>query len=95
MKYTSINKKVIIRLEYIKYNSTKAAMLFMVFMAITLTTNAQFSIGGPGTSGSGTFGNGTNDTAPTVPFDGGMSLLLALSGVGFASKKLKIKNLDL
>jgi hypothetical protein len=42
-------------------------------------------IGGPGSPGSGTTGDG----GPIVPFDGGMSLMLAASGIAYASKKIK------
>ena len=67
----------------------KALAIIIITSIMTLTVNAQFNIGGPGTSGSGTFGNGTNSGSPVVPFDGGMSLMLAASGITFASKKLK------
>ena len=42
-------------------------------------------IGGPGSPGDGPGGDG----GPVVPFDGGMSLMLAASGIAYASKKLK------
>ena len=47
-------------------------------------------IGGPG---SGTVGGPSNDGVPVVPFDGGMSLMFAASGIGYASKKLKARKL--
>ena len=65
--------------------------LVMITIIATLTSlkvNAQFNIGGPGTSGSGTNANGTSGS-PSVPFDGGMSLILAASGISYAAKKLK------
>lgn len=43
-------------------------------------------IGGPGSS---TIGAPSSDGVPVVPFDGGMSILLAASGVGYAVKKAK------
>ena len=43
-------------------------------------------IGGPGSS---SVGAPSSDGVPVVPFDGGMSLMLAASGIGYASKKLK------
>ena len=46
-------------------------------------------IGGPGAPGDGPSGDGS----PTVPFDGGMSLLFAASGIAFASRKIKEKGL--
>jgi len=45
-------------------------------------------IGGPGSS---SVGAPSSDGVPVVPFDGGMSLMLAASGIGYASKKLKKK----
>ena len=47
-------------------------------------------IGGPG-SGSGPSGTPSGDGGPVVPFDGGMSLVLAASGISYASKKLKLR----
>ena len=41
---------------------------------------------GPGNQGSST---GTTSDGPQVPFDGGMSLLLLASGIGYTEKKLK------
>ena len=41
---------------------------------------------GPGNPGSNI--TATND-GPVVPFDGGMSLILLASGVGYASRKIK------
>ena len=73
-----------------KIFNQKVIAIITIASIMTLTVNAQFNIGGPGTSGSGTFGNGTGSGSPVVPFDGGMSLLLAASGITFASKKLKV-----
>ena len=42
-------------------------------------------IGGPGSPSVGVGGDG----GPVVPFDGGMSLMLAASGVGYAVRKFK------
>ena len=46
-------------------------------------------IGGPGSPGNGPSGDGS----PVVPFDGGMSLMLAASGIAYASKRLKQSSL--
>ena len=48
-------------------------------------------IGGPGTSDSPPTGDGS----PIVPFDGGMSLILAASGIGYATKKIKMGKFNL
>ena len=59
----------------------KAILIITIISMVTIQVNAQFTIGGPGTSNSGINANGTNGNSPTVPFDGGMSLLLAASGI--------------
>ena len=70
-------------------NKSLKTLVFSAFMLITINkTKAQFNIGGPGTSGSGVYANGAAD-APVVPFDGGMSLMLAAAGIGYTSKKVK------
>ena len=65
---------------------TIVVLIIMVFTS--LKASAQAPPDGPGTSGSGIQANG-NAPAPQVPFDGGLSLILIASGIGFASKKLK------
>ena len=56
----------------------------------TVNVNAQSPADDPGIGGPGSPGNGpSGDGSPVVPFDGGMSLMLAASGIGYASKKLK------
>ena len=44
---------------------------------------------GIGGSGSPTSTGLTGDGSPTVPFDGGMSLMLAASGIGYVARKFK------
>ncbi len=68
---------------------SKTLQIIIIMLLTTLTSNAQFSINGPGTNGSGTNANGTGNDNPNVPFDGGMSLVLAASGISYAAKKLK------
>lgn len=69
-----------------------AAFLIVVATMVTVHANAQGNPGGPGTNGSGTLGNGNPvGGGPVAPFDGGMSLMLVASGVGYAAKKLKRK----
>ena len=48
-------------------------------------------IGGPGSGGS----TPGLDGGPVVPFDGGMSLVLLASGVGYVTRKLKLKTNEL
>ncbi len=61
----------------------------IVILMVSYNLNAQFG-GGGGTPGSGGSGGGfpTTGGGPVVPFDGGMCLLLAASGVSYAAKKL-------
>ncbi len=73
--------------------SMKALAIAAIATTITIGAHAQGNPGGPGSNGSTTFGNGSlvNGTSTSVPFDGGMSLVLAASGIGYAAKKLKKK----
>ena len=76
----------------IKY-SIKALLIIVITIFTTINSNAQPGPGGPGSVGSGIQASGASDSggSPTVPFDGGMSLMLAASGIGYAAKKLKRK----
>ncbi len=62
----------------------------------TIQVSAQSPADDPGIGGPGSPGNGpSGDGGPIVPFDGGMSLMLAVSGIAYASKKLKEGGLDI
>ena len=74
--------------------TTKAFGALLLALAInfcvTTSINAQSpaddpGIGGPGSPSEGVGGDG----GPVVPFDGGMSLMLAASGIAYASKKVR------
>ena len=67
----------------------KVFVTVIIALAITTTSTSQFSINGPGTNGSGINANGTPNNLPTVPLDGGMSVMLLISGIGYGAKKLK------
>jgi hypothetical protein len=71
------------------FNTGTKVMATIVTLLITMTATAQFSVNGPGTNGSGINANGTPNNSPTVPLDGGMSLMLLISGIGYGAKKLK------
>ena len=65
--------------------STKVVAILALTVFISGRVHAQPNPG-PGNQG----GNiGVTGDGPTVPFDGGMSLMLAASGIGYAAKKLK------
>ncbi len=71
---------------------SRSILLIIISVITSLIVIAQTpaddpGIGGPGTSDSAPAGDG----APIVPFDGGMSLVLAASGISFMAKKLKKK----
>ncbi len=72
----------------------KSVFIIVIVLLTSTTVKAQFNIGGPGTNGSGINGNGTTLGTPTpaVPFDGGLSLLLLASGIGYGAKKGNKKN---
>jgi len=63
-------------------------VLVMLFFT-SLKVSAQVPPDGPGTSGSGIQANGNAPAPASVPFDGGMSLILIASGIGYASKRIK------
>ena len=71
--------------------SLKRIVIIAIIILVSTMADAQFNIGGPGTNGSGTNANGTTNggATPNVPFDGGMSLLLAASGIGYVARKLR------
>ena len=68
----------------------KVTLIIAISVFATVKATAQGNPGGPGTNGSGVLADGGSG-GPGVPFDGGMSLMLVASGVGYAAKKLKRK----
>jgi hypothetical protein len=65
-------------------------LALMLSICVNTTVNAQSPADDPGIGGPGSPGNGpSGDGSPIVPFDGGMSLMLAISGITYASKKMK------
>ena len=66
-----------------------AMVVSCCFSAINVS--AQSPADDPGINGPGSPNNGPmGDGSPVVPFDGGMSLILAASGISYASKKIGI-----
>ena len=68
----------------------KVIAVLILIMFVSGKINAQPNPG-PGNQGDTSGSGGVTADGPTVPFDGGMSLMLAVSGVGYAAKKLKKK----
>ncbi len=67
-------------------------LAMMVSLCVNTTANAQSPADDPGIGGPGSPGNGSSgDGGPIVPFDGGMSLMLAASGIAYVSKRMKAK----
>jgi hypothetical protein len=71
----------------------KIALVLAISFCINTTTKAQSpaddpGIGGPGSPSVGVGGDG----GPVVPLDGGMSLMLLASGIGYGAKKLRRQN---
>jgi hypothetical protein len=62
------------------------AIIFCVNTSVKAQTpDDDPGIGGPGSGGS----SPGDDGGPVVPFDGGMSLMLLASGVGYAAKRMR------
>jgi len=64
----------------------------IICLCVNTSINAQSpaddpGIGGPGSPSEGVGGDG----GPVVPFDGGMSLMLVASGIGYATERLRKK----
>ena len=74
----------------IKYAKLLGLALVIGICFTAVNVNAQSPADDPGIGGPGSPGNGpSGDGSPVVPFDGGMSIMLAASGIGYAAKKLK------
>jgi len=70
--------------------------IFIGVLIGTVNVNAQSPADDPGIGGPGSPGDGPGgDGGPVVPLDGGMSLMLAASGIAYASKKLKQNGLNI
>ena len=67
-------------------------LLGLLLIMGSVIVHAQSPADDPGIGGPGSPGNGpSSDGSPVVPFDGGMSLILAASGISYAAKNLKRK----
>ena len=56
---------------------------------MNISVNAQTPADDPGIGGPGLGAAPAGDGSPIVPFDGGMSLILLASGVGYVVRKTK------
>ena len=65
----------------------KSAIIFLFIIAVTVTAHAQVGPGGgPGGPGSGAPGSPGVPADNSVPFDGGLSLILLAVGAGVAKR---------
>jgi len=69
----------------------KSALIILLSFFVCTLGIAQTPADDPGIGGPGLSAAPAGDGSPIVPFDGGMSFLLAASGIGYISKKLKRK----
>jgi len=68
-------------------------LVLAISFCINTSVKAQTPDDDPGIGGPGSGGSSPGlDGGPVVPFDGGMSLMLLASGIGYATKKMKNKN---
>ena len=67
------------------------AIAITLSLLVNTVTQAQSPADDPGIGGVGspTGGGLTGDGGPVVPFDGGMSLMLLATGIGYAYKELQ------
>ena len=62
-----------------------SGLVLLITIVLVVKVQAQPNPG-PGNQGNAT---GPTTDGPTVPFDGGMSLILLASGIGYGTKKLR------
>ena len=75
-----------------KLDTNKVIRLaFILLMSVFISTvvMAQTPADDPGIGGPGVGAAPAGDGSPIVPFDGGMSLMLLASGIGYYMKKIK------
>ncbi len=68
---------------------TVLVILFTLFS--NMIVNAQTPADDPGIGGPGVGAAPAGDGSPIVPFDGGMSIMLIASGIGYGAKKMRRK----
>ena len=72
------------------------ALVLAISFCLNTSVKAQSPADDPGIGGPGSPGNGPGgDGGPLVPFDGGMSLMLAASGISYAAKNIRKTEVNL
>ena len=70
-----------------------ASLILLISICMNTMVNAQSPADDPGIGGPGGPGDGpSGDGSPTVPFDGGMSLMLLAGGIAYGAKKSRPNN---
>ncbi len=67
----------------------RLAFILLLSVFVSTTVMAQTPADDPGIGGPGVGAAPAGDGSPIVPFDGGMSLMLLASGIGYSMKKIK------
>ncbi len=70
-------------------NLTKILVTLLIIVFTGLNVNAQTPTDDPGIGGPGVGAAPAGDGSPIVPFDGGMSIMLIASGIGYGAKRLR------
>ena len=72
----------------------RLGLVIAIGICMNTVINAQSPADDPGIGGAGSPSGGVGtDGGPVVPFDGGMSLILAASGIGYAANKIGLSKL--
>ena len=82
-----------ININNMKYrikSSKLIVILAVLIIGLHNISNAQTPADDPGIGGPGIGAAPAGDGSPIVPFDGGMSLVLLASGIGYATKKVRV-----
>ncbi len=70
-------------------NLTKILVTLLIIVFTGLNVKAQTPTDDPGIGGPGVGAAPAGDGSPIVPLDGGMSIMLIASGIGFGAKRLR------
>ena len=69
----------------------RLSFILLLNVFVSTVVMAQTPADDPGIGGPGVGAAPAGDGSPVVPFDGGMSLILLASGIGFGTEKLRKK----
>ena len=74
------------------YTNKFVKVSFVILLSVFVITkvSSQTPADDPGIGGPGIGAAPAGDGSPVVPFDGGMSLMLLASGIGYSIRKIKV-----